>query len=86
MDIKKSDKVDIVFVVDTSESMQDDIDAVRRHLNRMIYKLQKANIDFTIGVVRFHHSLVYEWLGMDIVISEEKGAEMIIYKKSDSGE
>ena len=24
--------------------------------------------------------------GMDIVISEEKGAEMIIYKKSDSGE
>jgi len=64
-------KVDIVFIVDTSESMQDDIDAVRRHLNKMIDRFQEAHLDFTLGVVRFHHSLVYEWLGMDISVSPQ---------------
>jgi hypothetical protein len=68
---RNSRKVDIVFVVDTSESMQDDIDAVRRHLGKMIDRFQKVDLDFTLGVVRFHHSLVYEWLGMDITISPQ---------------
>jgi len=66
-----SRKVDIVFIVDTSESMQDDIDAVRRHLGKMIDRFQQAHLDFTLGVVRFHHSLVYEWLGMDITVSPQ---------------
>lgn len=68
---RSSRMVDIVFVVDTSESMQDDIDAVRRHLSKMIDKFQEADLDFTLGVVTFHHSLVYEWLGMDITISPQ---------------
>ena len=64
-------KVDIVFIIDTSESMQDDIDAAARHLNKMIDRFQETNLDFTLGIVRFHHSLVYEWLGMDITISPQ---------------
>ncbi len=71
LDVKESRKVDIVFVIDTSESMQDDIDAVRRHLSKMIQRFQIANLDFTLGVVRFHHSVVYEWLGMDITVSPQ---------------
>lgn len=67
----KNRKVDIVFIVDTSESMEDDIDSVRRHLNKMIERFQSANLDFTLGVVRFHHSLVYEWLGTDIIVSQQ---------------
>lgn len=69
--VRKSQKVDIVFIVDTSESMKNDIDAVRRHLYRMIERLELAGLDFTLGVVRFHHSLIYEWLGMDITISPQ---------------
>lgn len=69
--VRKSHKVDVVFIIDTSESMQNDIDAVRRHLNRMIDRFELAGMDFTLGVVRFHHSLVYEWLGMDITISPQ---------------
>ena len=60
-----------MFIVDTSASMQDDIDAVAKYLNRMIDRFEKANLDFTLGVVRFHHSVVYEWLGMDITISPQ---------------
>ena len=71
LSVKNSRKVDIVFVVDTSGSMQDNINAVERHLSKMIDRFQMANLDFTLGVVRFHHSVVYEWLGMDITISPQ---------------
>jgi len=67
----KTRKVDIVFIVDTSASMQDNINSVRKHLNRMIDTFQKGNLDFTLGIVRFHHSTVFEWLGMDVVISKQ---------------
>jgi Mg-chelatase subunit ChlD len=71
VNVKSSRKVDIVFIIDKSESMQDDIDAVRRHLDRMIDRLRAAEMDFTLGVISFHHSMVYEWLGMDIKISPQ---------------
>jgi len=71
VNVKSSRKADIVFIVDTSASMKNDIDAVARHLNRMIDSFQRAKLDFTLGVVRFHHSLVYEWLGMDITITPQ---------------
>ena len=67
----KSRKADIAFVIDTSESMKDEINAVIRHLNLMIDTFQKTGLDFTLGVVRFNHTPVYEWLGMDIVISKQ---------------
>lgn len=67
-DNKTSNKVDITFLIDISESMEDNIDAVRRHISRMIDKLNETKIDFTIGVLTFHHNLLYEWLGSDIQI------------------
>lgn len=67
-DNKSSNKVDITFLIDISESMEDDIDAIRRHINRMVDKLNETKIDFTIGVLTFHHNLLYEWLGSDIQI------------------
>ncbi|MBD3181675.1 VWA domain-containing protein [Candidatus Poribacteria bacterium] len=69
--VKNSRQMDITFIIDTSESMQDNIDAVRKHLDKMIDRLQKAKVDFTLGIVRFHHSVVYEWLGMDITITNQ---------------
>jgi Mg-chelatase subunit ChlD len=71
LDMKSSRKVDITFIIDKSGSMQNDIDAVRRHLNGMVDRFRQADLDFTLGVVSFHHSLVYEWLGMDISISQQ---------------
>ncbi len=65
---KSSNKVDITFLIDISESMEDNIDAVRRHIGRMIDKLNETKIDFTIGILTFHHNLLYEWLGNDIQI------------------
>lgn len=71
VDVKSSRKVDVVFIIDKSGSMENSIDAVRRHLDRMIDRLRAAEMDFTLGVVSFHHSMVYEWLGMDIKISPQ---------------
>lgn len=68
IDNRSSNKVDITFLIDISESMEDNIDAVRRHINRMIDKLNETKIDFTIGVLTFHYNLLYEWLGNDIQI------------------
>lgn len=65
---KSSNKVDITFLIDISESMEDNIDAVRKHIDRMINKLNETKIDFTIGILTFHHNLLYEWLGNDIQI------------------
>ncbi len=71
VDVKSSRKVDVVFIIDKSGSMENSIDTVRRHLDRMIDRLRAAEMDFTLGVVSFHHSMVYEWLGMDIKISPQ---------------
>ena len=65
---RTSNKVDITFLIDISESMEDNIDAVRRHISRMIDKLNETKLDFTIGILTFHHNLLYEWLGSDIQI------------------
>lgn len=63
--------VDITFLLDISESMADNIDAVRRHLYRIVDTLEKSKIDYTIGIVTFHDSLVFEWLGTDIEVYEQ---------------
>ena len=45
--------VDIVFIIDGSGSMKNDVDAVREHLNSMTKQFESAGIDFTIGIVAF---------------------------------
>ena len=53
---RKSDTLDIVFVIDASKSMRNDIDALRNHLNQMTDLLEAAELDFTVGLVVFRDS------------------------------
>ena len=50
---RRGDTLDIVFVIDASKSMRNDIDAVRNHLNQMTDLLETADLDFTVGLVAF---------------------------------
>jgi len=63
---KQKDKLDIVFIVDASQSMGNNIDAVINHLGRMIDIFQSGGLDFTIGFVTFRHGTLYSMLGWDI--------------------
>ena len=65
---RSTDLVDIVFVVDGSGSMKNDIDAVREHLNNMTDLFDGAGMDFTIGVVAFRAGTGYGLLGLDFEI------------------
>lgn len=59
-----ADKVDVVFIIDGSGSMKDNINAVRSHLNRMTALFNDADLDFTLGVVIFRDKL----LGLDFEV------------------
>jgi hypothetical protein len=45
--------VDVVFVVDTTGSMQDDVDAVRRDMRAILAHLRERNPDYLVGVVAY---------------------------------
>ena len=63
-----TDLVDIVFVIDGSGSMKNDVAAVREHLNAMTDLFDTANIDFTIGIVTFRTGTGYGLLGLDFEV------------------
>jgi len=65
---KRLEKVDVVFVLDVSQSMQDNINAVVSHLSKMTDILQEGGLNFTVGVVTFRHGSVYSLLGWDVNI------------------
>ena len=65
---RSTDLVDVVFVVDGSGSMKNDVDAVREHLNKMTDLFDRAGIDFTIGVVAFRSGTGYGLLGLDFEV------------------
>lgn len=67
----KSKKVDVAFIIDISESMQDDIDAIRQHLNILIEEFRESSLDYTIGVVTFHYNALLSWLGTDVEITDQ---------------
>ncbi len=48
--------VDLVFLLDISQSMQDNIYAVAKHLEGMADRFDRHDIDFQVGIVTFHHS------------------------------
>jgi len=64
-----SDKLDLVLVIDTSESMANDIFHVERHLDDLLEGLKRAGVDFRIIVVQFKYSLAYSLIGRDVLIS-----------------
>jgi Mg-chelatase subunit ChlD len=70
--------VDIVFIIDGSGSMKDNINAVRSHLNRMTHVFHKADIDFTLGIVIFRDRTAYNMFGLDFeVIPQTKSVHEI---------
>ena len=63
--------VDIVFLIDGSRSMRNDIESVRNHLQSMMDVLNLENMDFTIGVVIFRHHRGYGLLGWDFEVTQQ---------------
>lgn len=70
--------VDVVFVIDASGSMKDNINAVRNYLNRMTELFDNAKLDFTLGIVIFRDSTTYSMLGWDFeVIPQTRSVSLI---------
>lgn len=51
--VPKNQPVDLVFVVDTTGSMQDDIDEARRKMKQIVAALDDRNPDNRVGVVAY---------------------------------
>jgi hypothetical protein len=62
---RTADLVDIVFIIDGSGSMKDNINAVRNHLSQMTKLFDDAELDFTLGIVIFRDNTGYNMLGWD---------------------
>ena len=65
---KRTNLVDIVFIIDGSGSMKNDVDAVREHLTSMTDLFDSVGIDFTIGIVAFRAGTGYSLLGLDFEV------------------
>ena len=78
---RKGDTLDIVFVVDASKSMRNDIDAVRNHLNQMTDLLKSAELDFTVGLVAFRDGTSFSLLGWDFQVTPQTTSIGEIKKK-----
>jgi len=68
---KQKDKLDIVFIVDASQSMENNIDAVTNHLSKMVDIFQAGGLDFTIGIVTFRYGTLYSLLSWDMKVSPQ---------------
>jgi len=53
----RTGKEDVVFLVDASGSMEENIAAVARYLSRMIEVFEESDLDYTMGVIRFNRVL-----------------------------
>ena len=49
--------IDVVFVVDASGSMQDNINAVAKHLGQMVNAYKASEIDYQLGLTHFNMEL-----------------------------
>ena len=78
---RKGDALDIVFVIDASKSMRNDIDAVRNHLNQMTDLLEMENLDFTVGLVAFRDGTSFSLLGWDFQVTPQTTSIQEIKKK-----
>ncbi|MFC1713189.1 VWA domain-containing protein [Candidatus Poribacteria bacterium] len=53
----KTGKEDVVFLIDASGTMEDNIAAVATYISKMIDVFQEGDLDYTMGVVRFNRVL-----------------------------
>lgn len=75
---RTTDVVDVVFLIDASGSMKDNINAVRNYLNRMTELFDDAELDFTLGIVIFRDSTTYSMLGWDFeVLPQTRSVSLI---------
>ena len=62
--------IDLVFLLDISQSMQDNIYAVARHLEGMAARFDAHEVDFQVGIVTFHHSTAHSILRNAIKVTQ----------------
>ena len=53
----RTGKEDVIFLVDASGSMEENIAAVARYLSRMIEVFEESDLDYTMGVISFNRIL-----------------------------
>jgi len=53
----KTGREDIVFLIDASGTMEENIAAVARYLSRMIDVFKESKLDYTMGVIKFNRVL-----------------------------
>ena len=78
---RRGDTLDIVFLIDASKSMRNDIDAVRNHLSQMTDLLKTADLDFTVGLVAFREGTSFSLLGWDFQVTPQTTSIVEIKKK-----
>ena len=66
LDTRRSNKLDLVLLVDASQSMEDNIQAVVRYFDRMMARLSEPKLDVRLALVTFRHSAFFAFLGWDI--------------------
>jgi Mg-chelatase subunit ChlD len=66
---RTTDQVDVVFVLDASASMQDNIYAVSKHLAKMTDRLAGSGLDYRLAIVTFRHSTWSSILGRDLQVT-----------------
>lgn len=77
--VSPSKKLDLVFILDTSQSMIDNIRSTAMQLKEMAETLAEGDIDFTLGLVTFRDGFGYYLMGWDVTVSPQtKDAEKII--------
>ena len=81
---RESDTLDIVFVIDASKSMRNDISAVRNHLNQMTDLLKAGGLDFTVGLVAFRDGMSFSLLGWNFQVTPQTTSIQQIKKKLNS--
>ena len=67
----ETQKLDLVFVIDASQSMKNDIESVRLHLSRMTDYFEQKGLDFTVGVVAFRNNRGFSIIGWDFEITAQ---------------
>ena len=73
-------KLDLVFIIDASQSMKNDIESVRLHLTQMTDLLEENGIDFTVGIVAFRDHQGFSIVGWDFEITAQTKSILKIKK------
>ena len=73
-------ELDLVFIIDASQSMKNDIESVRLHLTQMTDLLEENGIDFTVGIVAFRDHQGFSIVGWDFEITAQTRSILKIKK------